>query len=414
MIVIHDNIYITFIMSAFNNFISSLSSPHTGDEENRQSEGPEESNELTFDRIKSELETRHNLKVRWYTDLFIITYPKRGSTASQSVDYTDPIVQQCRGLIVNKNKPFNVVCKGFDMLVDSDGVPEDILTQDTTSVTATIDGSYIRVYFNNETNRWCIATNRCIEAKKARWHSYRTFYDYFQDAAKSPDSLLDFSKLNKEHVYLFVMCHPENRIVAIHEKPMLYHIGTIDMTTDGKFKELEEDIGVPKPAEVDKGFFESLQAMKDHVDGLDWQNPGYVIRWIEQDGTVRRAKIRNKKYEYINSLRGNKRNPVEHYLDLRNTRERAEEFKEFTKYFPEYSVIEDQLNMCTRYLHQLYMAYYVHHTIQYIPDRISWRLLGELHTRYVRTREATTLETVREHLSSMPHADLAKLITNSQ
>ena len=60
----------------------------------------------------------------------------------------------------------------------------------------------LKHYYNNELDRWSVATNRCIEAKKARWHSYRTFFDYFQEASRSPDSLLDYERLDKNRVYL--------------------------------------------------------------------------------------------------------------------------------------------------------------------------------------------------------------------
>jgi hypothetical protein len=183
------NLY-SFKMSQFTQFVSSLSPPERPVEErdeNVTNENREntESQDLTFETIKSDLESRYHLKVKWYKDLFITTYPKKGTRSSEDVDYTDPLVKQCRGLIVNRKSPFNVVCKGFDMLEPTEDIPEDILTREDGKITTTIDGSYIRVYYNQELKRWSVATNRCIEAKKARWHSYRTFFDYFQDASRS-------------------------------------------------------------------------------------------------------------------------------------------------------------------------------------------------------------------------------------
>lgn len=394
-------------MSEFSNFICSLSPPKSSVEEHDE----KNTQEITFDTIKSNLEDTYNLKVKWYKDLFIITYPKRDTKASEDVDYTSPLVKQCRGLIVNKNKPFDVVCKGFDMLEPTENIPEDILTRSDGKITTTIDGSYVRVYYNSELDRWCCATNRCIEAKKARWHSYRTFFDYFQDASRSNDSLLDYSRLDKNRVYLFVVCHPENRIVRVYNSSMLYHIGTLDRS-DG-WKEIEnDDIGIPHPLEVDRNFdkFGSLQNIRDHVNTLDWQTPGYVVQWKADDGTIKRSKIRNAEYERINDLRGDNRSSVEHYLNLRADKDNPQKFIEFVKYFPECSIIEDSINMVARYVHQLYINYYVHRTVQYVQDRTTWRLLNELHTRYVRTREKTTLDIVQQYVRSMPNEELAKLL----
>lgn len=408
-------------MSHFSNFICSLIPSVKTDHEPAKSaesvepvelldnSGIDKTEELTFDTIKSELETRYGLKVKWYKDLFIITYPKQNTRASEKVDYTDPLVKECRGLIVNKNTPFDIVCKGFDMLEPTENIPNDILTRQDGKITTTIDGSYIRLYYNIDLKRWCVATNRCIEAKKARWHSYRTFFDYFQDASRSQDSLLDYSKMNTNHVYLFVVCHPENRIVRAYTSSMLYHIGTLDRSDD--WNEITGDnIGIPHPPTIEREKFDTLQALRDHVNTLDWQSPGYVMQWTGEDGKTKRSKIRNTTYEHINDLRGDNRSSVEHYLNLRSDKDNPHRFTEFVKYFPEYSIIEDSLNMAARYVHQLYLSYYVNHTVQYIDDRICWRLLSELHTRFIRTREPTTLDIVQQYIRSMPNDELAKLL----
>ena len=395
-------------MSQFSKFICSLS--QSEQPVNPQSDdNPETTQSVSFEKIKEELETKYYLKVKWYKDLFIITYPKRKSKEAENVDYSDPLVKECRGLIVNKNSPFDVVCKGFNMLESTEDIPEDILTREDSKITSTIDGSYIRIYYNNEFKRWSVATNRCIEAKKARWHSYRTFFDYFNDASNSPDSKLDYSKLDTNRVYLFVVCHPENRIVHAYTSAMMYHIGTLDRTDN--WKEVEgDDIGIPHPSEVDKSYFESLEGIRDHVNKLDWQSPGYVAQWSDGNGNIVRSKIRNSEYERINELRGDNRSTVEHFLNLRSDKDHPERFTEFTKYFPEFSIIEDSINMVVRYVHQLYLSYYVNHTVQYVPDRTCWRLLSELHTRYIRTKEATTLDIVQQYVRSMPNEELAQLL----
>ena len=381
----------------FENFLSGL-------RESRDTKSNIDEQPLTFNTIKSALEAKH-LRVKWYKNLFIVTYSKKETTG---LDTTDPLVRECRGLIVNKNSPFDIVCKGFDMFEETTDIPEDILTRNDGRLSVSIDGSYIRIYFNVESDRWCVATNRCIEAKKARWQSYRTFYDYFQDASTNKDSFLDFSKLNKDHVYLFVMCHPENRIVRVHPNPMLYHIGTLDRSDN--WTEIAEDIGLPTPPKVDKTFFCDVEKMKEHIDRLDWQAPGYVAQWTDEGGQNHRSKIRNAKYQHINSLRGSKSSIVEHYLDLRNDLDQKDRFIDFIKYYPEYALIEDTINMVVRSVHYQYMAYYINKTMQFVQDRTTWRLLNELHIRYIRTHQATTLDVVQQHIRSMPNADLAKLL----
>lgn len=360
-------------MSLITNFIKSLSSD-------------ENPTTITFDTIKNALELK-GLQVKCWKDLFIVTYKK--SDANNDENEIDPLVKECRGIILNKNSPFNVVCKGFDMFEKK--LPEKI-TEKNYKITQTIDGTYVRLYYYG--GKWCVATNRCIDAKRARWQSYKTFNDYFQEASQI--ALLDKSKLSTSNTYLFVVCHPENRIVTIHKNIDLYHIGTID---NNNFKEIDEDIGIKKPAIIVTEPSETVE--------LDWQNPGYVIEWTD-DNVTKRYKIENPKYEYVNQLRGNTLNVTEHYLNLRS--DKPQQFMEFCKYFPEYSVIEDSLNMVARYIQQLYINYYVMKTIEYVPDRISWRILNELHRRYIRTKEPTSLDIVQNYIRSMPNAELAQLL----
>lgn len=392
-------------MSEFFNFVRSLDSTSCTDNSVPTN--------LTFDAIKQALEAKH-LNVKWFLDTFIVTYPKnRDNSSNTAVDYSDKLVRQSRGLIVNKNHPFNVVCKGFDRFDDITTVPADVLTKPTTQVTSTIDGTYVRLYYDTtrgeDKAKWSLATNRCIDAKKARWSSFKTFFDYFQEASNSENSILDYARLNVNHTYLFVVCHPESRIVRCYTSPMIYHVGTYD-TSQHECPEIEEDIGIPKPPTFDVSSYPSLQQLSEYTNTLDWQNPGFVVKYTDENGCIHRAKVRNEQYEHVNSLRGNNPNVALHYLNLRSDTENPQKFMEFTKYFPEYGMIEDSINMLARYLHQLYMSYYVNKTIQVVPDRISWKMLSQLHTSYIRTKVPTTLDVVQNVVRSLPNEELAKLL----
>lgn len=368
----------------------------------------EQESEFSFDTLKGVLNSKH-LIVKWYNNYFIVSYPKKGTTLHKALDLTDPVIRECRGLIAEKEYPFKIVCKGFDMFHELDEIPEESLSDPTTRITMAIDGSYMRLYYNEHENKWNLATNRCIDAKKARWQSYKTFYDYFQDASHP---MLDYSRLDKKKVYLFVLCHPENRIVKNYNKAKIYHIGTFDGSTD-EWKETTENIGIPTPQVIDKTQFkgQDIRTIKSFIDTtFAWDCPGYVYQWQDKDGTIKRALIRNENYEYIKELKGNNYSIVEHYLNLRNDGDNPQRFIDFIKYFPEYSVIEDTLNMVARTVHYQYMEYYIRKTTSIIRDKRIWRILTELHTRYIRTREATTLDIVQQYIRNMSNKDLAKLV----
>ena len=402
-------------MSTFSSFISSLgsiSSSVSSEDANSPVPDTPTCTPVSFDTIKGALESK-GLSVKWFQELFIVTYPKSRNTPNPTVDYSDPLVRECRGLIVNKNSPYNVICKGFDRFDDVTTLSQDILRHPSTQVTNIIDGTYVKLYYDTskgpEKSKWCLATNRCIDAKKARWSSFKTFFDYFQEASNSENSILDYALLDTKHTYLFVVCHPESRIVRCYTTPMIYHVGTYDTSSAG-CPEIDEDINIPKPPVVDTTKYESLSQLVEYTNTLDWQDPGFVVKWTDDAGTPHRSKIRNSKYESVNALRGNNPNVALHYLNLRSDTENPQPFMEFTKYFPEYGMIEDSINMLARYLHQLYMSYYVNKTIQVVPDRISWKILSQLHTSYIRSRVPTTLDVVQNIVRSLPNEELAKLL----
>ena len=199
------------------------------------------------------------------------------------------------------------------------------------------------------------------------------------------------------------LVHPENRIVTPYQKSQLVHFTTFGKDTEGDFHEIEEDIGIPVPEIYNKS---SIDDLLTSVSEMDWQVPGIVIQWIE-DGETKRTRLRNPNYENVGKLRGERRSMVERYLELKSDPSKAAKFQEFCKYYPEYQSVEQRVVMASRFVHQTYLAYFVQHSIQYIPDTRIWDVLNELHTRFLRTREKTTFNLVKSHVNSLPYPRLA-------
>jgi hypothetical protein len=352
--------------------------------------------------------TQKGLTIKEWNDRILITYntynnnPSQASQASQAsqqqVDLSDPIVNECCGIILDKsdNKKLTIVCHSMNKLKDSSELSTDelktIFDQQDGITEELYDGSLIKLYYYQD--QWAVSTKRCIEARKARWANYRTFFEMFQEAIGSN---FDYDTLDKRNCYSFVLCHPENRIVVNYTTPEVMHISTRSLDT---LEEIACDIpGIEHPLQLKMDW----DTFQERLTTNPYYMPGYVLKSGDQ-----RIVFESVKYQAVKELKGNAQDLVYRYLQLK--RENENEFDEFNNYFPEYKWVDSQLETLAREAHRSYMEYFVNHDKTRITQRDLWELMIELHTLYIRTQEPTSLVKVRQHLKSYPLDKLTRLI----
>ena len=370
-----------------------------------------------FKSIKNVLESR-NLTVKEWSDRFLVCYPYQNTEetvvgeSKSVVDFNDPVCGESKGIIFQKT-PLKLVCYSMDRFEQpsEDNVAWVRDNWDKVIVEENVDGSLIKLYFHND--KWCISTNRCIEARRAKWNNYRSFYDFVEEAMKAVN-LTSTSNLDVGCVYTFVLCHPENRIVVNYSTPSLVHVATRRLSD---LCEIDVDIEVPKPF-VDENFksFEDFQSFMNLSDpavttGDDSSiDTGYVLKYKrnDDDNSYSRMKFESENYKNIRDLKGNVQDPVLRYLWLQ--RNDPNKFAEFKKYYPEFGWVESQMQMLVSDIHRSYIEHFINKNQQFIPNRDYWQMLSELHTNYYRTREKTTRAKVRQHLSAYPIEKVSRLL----
>ena len=72
------------------------------------------------------------------------------------------------------------------------------------------DGTLIRVFFVS--GKVCFATNKCLDANKASWEKVDSFERIFCETAEFLG--IDFTQLDQQMTYYFVLQHHLNRIVS--------------------------------------------------------------------------------------------------------------------------------------------------------------------------------------------------------
>lgn len=247
-------------------------------------------------------------------------------------DFYNPIVRECRGLIVDEATMKPVCVPFFKFGNYGEGYVPDI-DWATARVQEKVDGSLMKVWHHN--GRWRLSTNNTIDAFKCPLGlvdflkmdcPYETFGDLFYDAAVH--SCLDLGVLDKSNTYMFELVSPYNKVVVNYEFAEIYHIGTRNNET---LEEMVVDIGVKKPKEYP---LHTLDECVDAASKLTFNEEGYVV----VDGNWNRVKVKSPAYVAVHHLKGNDGINIKGVLDLIKNNE----LDEFITYFPEYkNAVED-------------------------------------------------------------------------
>lgn len=234
-------------------------------------------------------------------------------------DFFNPIVQECRGIILEKDT-WRVVAYAFRKFGNFGESYVDEIDWESAVVETKEDGSLIKVYFYD--GEWRVGTNGTIFAENAELNAgpYKNFRQLFDAAAEKCG--LDFSRLNRYYTYIFELCSEFNQVVCPQSEIRLIHIGTRNNRT---FQEVEADIGIPHPQRYALSSLEDCIAM---AKTFDFTKEGFVVK----DKNYNRIKVKSEDYVRVHRLANNGSMTEERAIELI----RANELDEFFTYFPQY------------------------------------------------------------------------------
>jgi len=193
--------------------------------------------------------------------------------------------------------------------------------------------------------------------------SSASFKDMFEEASKRIGLVL--STLNKNTCYSFVLQHPKNPLVFLHEQPDLYCVQAFEMDTPGvdgttnahpiSHQELEASgifngtqIKYPKQFDTIRDFDDVYNALME-LNGTNIM--GLVLKSIENDD---RCKMRTPTYQFARQLRGNTASLLPQYLTVRMDNR----IKEFLFVFPHFKGDFEKYAKCIVSLEkELYTSY---------------------------------------------------------
>jgi hypothetical protein len=258
---------------------------------------------------------------------------------------------------------------------------DDIGTMTFDSISELVDGTMVNLFYFN--GGWLMSTRSNIGCKN-QWQSDISFKDMFDEC--SPN--FDFSVLNKDFTYSFVMRHKKNRIIIPVENNELY---LVEMRKDNNISDLTASEYYKTNKLLNK---ENLQ--KD----INWNHSIFNVKYLYKGYNFIQGSTRYKWLtdgsKFIESIKPNTNNHLLNYLQLR----KSGHLTNYLKYFPEnrhiYDDFRKKVHELTKQLQHYYRNTFIYKNIDKsdVPYVLK-PFVHELHGIYLREQRGISWEDVK-------------------
>jgi hypothetical protein len=238
-------------------------------------------------------------------------------------DFDNPLVRQCRGLILDEDLDWMIVARPFDKFGN---VGESYAAQidwRTATIQEKLDGSLMILYYYRE--NWHVATSGRPDASGEVNGYGLTFGELFWDTWRALEYGLP-NPFQRRFTFMFELTTPLNKVVVKHNRSAIRLIGVRDSQSGQEHKIMDQLLWekVKEFAPV-----KSLDLLQKTFEGLDpTQQEGYVVL----DAAFRRIKVKHPGYVILHRMRDNLSPRGILNLVLNS------EWQQLTKAFPEWEI----------------------------------------------------------------------------
>lgn len=217
-------------------------------------------------------------------------------------DFHDPLVRECRGLILDESDDWHVVSRSFDKFGNDGESYVPAIDWSTARVQEKLDGSLCVLYHYD--GAWHVQTSgspdasgeveRAGEKRGMGPAAGKTFETYFWEAFEAEGGELPGYPMNEygQLCFAFELMGPLNRVVVVHEKPSLRLIGVRDRQTGRQYRlaGFETLLDIEAVREFRLSSLAEIRASFDHISPVSQE--GYVV----VDAAFNRVKIKHPGY----------------------------------------------------------------------------------------------------------------------
>lgn len=327
-----------------------------------------------FECIKCPRSEDDNLRILDSRDGYILIHYLFETTSNKHL----------RGIIVDtQSVPPQIVCASFPQTpeLSLEDPTLEVIDWDKAEVTLSYEGTILRVWWGRD--QWRVSTHKKINGKGSRW-SGPPFGKLFEDVWKPSNHESETntsthttlattamtSLLSKKICYVFLLSHPQNRVVCKYDNPILNFVGAftfednvvhrMELSPENSFLEPIPDF-IKIPTYVEHC---NLDRIRDELEIMDWKtHSGLMVYFPVDNGPYKKGdciKILHSTYEKYKNVRGNEPNICTRYLYLIVNGEDTAELEEL---YPEnkkdFFNIEQQYESLPKHLLKYYNYRYV-------------------------------------------------------
>ena len=317
-------------------------------------------------------------------------------------------LKSCRGLVYKNGQPF-IKAFGYTPFYTSQNIPQETLDYINTNFNTlrfycSLEGTLIRLFYNDVNDKWYISTHTKLDASKSRWGSKCTFGEVFNSVI--PPEF--YTNLDKTKFYMFILTPNEtNRIVCKYLMNHVYHVGTYDSNFNLSY---DYDIGVQKPLELR---FDNINELFKYVDEeLDCFTYQGVL--ICDNQTQTNIKILSNSYERWRELRGNVPSIKFRYLQLRNNETDTHNLKVlFPDFIKDFEIYEKYLDLFSRRMLEEYVNRHIKKLFKQLPPNEHY-ILKLAHAWHSENKDVNkiNLKKIKEIINNQNPSFLNSIIKN--
>lgn len=273
-----------------------------------------------------------------YNNLVHLKYDQINSPMSE------PIVQECRGLILNENDAWDVVAHPFDKFFNHGEGFAAPIDWASARVQEKLDGSLMYLYHYNQ--EWHVATSG-RPAADGDINGKSTFAELFWDVwinqfevgAEGEGEFPTLNKLDAFKTYIFELTAPENRVVVPHVKRSLTLIGVRDRR-NGKEDTVADytQFSAAGNPDLNPVTEYSLSSVDDMIKTFETMKPLEQEGYVVVDKNFNRIKVKHPGYVAIHHAKdsvGTSRRAIVEIV-------RTGEMNEVLAHFPELKAAYDE------------------------------------------------------------------------
>jgi hypothetical protein len=325
------------------------------------------------EKNKNEFLNSFNIKLNKVSiknsDLYIIVFKDK---AYENSNKFNDFIRSLRGLIFNTkgeivSRTYPVPYDFVNEKLTYDNLPKTENSICDFSVEELIDGILLRLTYFNELDKWVLSSNTKIFAKDELVNKF--------NLCVNTNELTQ--KLNKNNVYLFMLCDPDNSIVINYTRTKVYYVATIDKSTGNELP--LEDLNISTPY-----IYENLK-----LNQLNNEVTSYIVKFKKNNEYVR-YRFESMSYTTLRLMRG--KGPIEHkiinLIRYGNNNVIQVFLYNFPNYIPLFNEINKKIEELPNILYNLYVERFITHKITYVNGPARHKFLLDIHKTYLSNKNS--------------------------